>query len=60
MAGVFFMRLASFGSVVCACAVREARNSSSPLAAIAQNLRRLAKLVVRPPPVTEACFAQGA
>ena len=30
------------------------------LAAIAQNLRRLAKLVVRPPPVTEACFAQGA
>ena len=27
------------------------------LAAIAQNLRRLAKLVVRPPPVTEACFA---
>jgi uncharacterized protein YndB with AHSA1/START domain len=44
---------------LCACAVREARNSSS-LAAIAQNLRRLAKLVVRPPPVTEACFAQGA
>src|SRR5690348_718593 len=30
------------------------------LAAIAQNLRRLAKLVARPPPVTEACFAQGA
>src|SRR5246127_1946499 len=30
------------------------------LAAIAQNLRRLAKLLVRPPPVTEACFAQGA
>ena len=28
------------------------------LAAIAQNLRRLAKLVVRPPPVTEACFAR--
>jgi transposase len=27
------------------------------LAAIAQNLRRLAKLVVRPPPVTAACFA---
>src|SRR5215470_4781395 len=27
------------------------------LAAIAQNLRRLAKLVVRPPPVTEACLA---
>ena len=27
------------------------------LAAIAQNLRRLAKLLVRPPPVTEACFA---
>jgi len=27
------------------------------LAAIVQNLRRLAKLVVRPPPVTEACFA---
>jgi transposase len=27
------------------------------LAAIAQNLRRLAKLVVRPPPVTENCFA---
>ena len=27
------------------------------MAAIAQNLRRLAKLVVRPPPVTEACFA---
>jgi hypothetical protein len=25
--------------------------------ATAQNLRRLAKLVVRPPPVTEACFA---
>jgi transposase len=27
------------------------------MAAIAQNLRRLAKLLVRPPPVTEACFA---
>ena len=27
------------------------------LAAIAQNLRRLAKLVVRPPPVAKACFA---
>jgi transposase len=27
------------------------------LAAIAQNLRRLAKLVVRPPPVAQACFA---
>jgi hypothetical protein len=27
------------------------------LAAIAQNLRRLARLLVRPPPVTEACFA---
>jgi transposase len=27
------------------------------MAAIVQNLRRLAKLVVRPPPVTEACFA---
>ena len=27
------------------------------LGATAQNLRRLAKLVVRPPPVTEACFA---
>ena len=27
------------------------------LAAIAQNLRRLAKLVVRPPPITQACFA---
>ena len=27
------------------------------LAAIAQNLRRLAKLVVRPPPVAEACLA---
>ena len=27
------------------------------LAAIAQNLRRLAKLVGRPPPVTEPCFA---
>ena len=27
------------------------------LAAIAQNLRRLAKLVVRPPPAAEACFA---
>jgi hypothetical protein len=27
------------------------------LAAIAQNLRRLAKSVVRPPPVTKACFA---
>ena len=27
------------------------------LAAIAQNLRRLAKLVVRPPPATTACFA---
>ena len=26
------------------------------LAAIAQNLRRLAKLIVRPPPITEACF----
>jgi transposase len=27
------------------------------LAAIAQNLRRLARLLVRPPPATEACFA---
>jgi transposase len=27
------------------------------MAAVAQNLRRLAKLFVRPPPVTEACFA---
>ena len=27
------------------------------LAAIAQNLRWLAKLVVRPPPVAEECFA---
>src|SRR5215475_5401044 len=27
------------------------------LAAIAQNLRRLAKLVVRPPPAAKACFA---
>ena len=27
------------------------------LAAIAQNLRRLAKLVIRPPPVAEACLA---
>ena len=27
------------------------------LAAIAQNLRRLAKFIVRPPPLTEACFA---
>jgi hypothetical protein len=27
------------------------------LAAIAQNLRRLAKLVVHPPPVAEVCFA---
>ena len=27
------------------------------MAAIAQNLRRLAKLLVRPPPVSEACFA---
>jgi len=27
------------------------------LAAIAQNLRRLAKLVVRPPPVAKACFS---
>jgi hypothetical protein len=27
------------------------------MAAVAQNLRRLAKLLVRPPPVTEACFA---
>ena len=27
------------------------------LAAIAQNLRRLAKFVVRPPPAAEACFA---
>jgi len=27
------------------------------LAAIAQNLRRLAKLVVRPPPITAACAA---
>ena len=27
------------------------------LAAIAQNLRRLAKLLIRPPPVTKACFA---
>jgi hypothetical protein len=26
-------------------------------AAIAQNLRRLAKLVVRPPPAAEVCFA---
>jgi transposase len=27
------------------------------MAAIAQNLRRLAKLLIRPPPVSEACFA---
>ena len=27
------------------------------MAAVAQNLRRLAKLFVRPPPVTAACFA---
>jgi hypothetical protein len=27
------------------------------MAAVAQNLRKLAKLLVRPPPVTEACFA---
>jgi IS5 family transposase len=27
------------------------------LAAIAQNLRRLARLAVRPPPVAEVCFA---
>jgi hypothetical protein len=27
------------------------------LAAIAQNLRRLAKLVVRPPPAADPCFA---
>src|SRR5512143_40085 len=27
------------------------------LAAIAQNLRRLAKLALRPPPITQACFA---
>src|SRR5262249_24570050 len=27
------------------------------LAAIAQNLRRLAKLVVRPPPAAQSCFA---
>jgi hypothetical protein len=27
------------------------------LAAIAQNLRRLAKLVVRPPPAAETCLA---
>jgi hypothetical protein len=27
------------------------------LAAIAQNLRRLAKLLVRPPPIVAACFA---
>ena len=27
------------------------------LAAIAQNLRRLARLVLRPPPVAEVCFA---
>ena len=27
------------------------------LAAIAQNLRRLAKLVIRPPPIAEACLA---
>jgi hypothetical protein len=27
------------------------------LAAIAQNLRRLAKLVARPPPATDACLA---
>jgi hypothetical protein len=27
------------------------------LAAIAQNLRRLAKLIVRPPPAIEQCFA---
>jgi hypothetical protein len=27
------------------------------LAAIAQNLRRLAKLVVRPPPIAQVCFA---
>ena len=27
------------------------------LAAIAQNLRRLAKLIARPPPVVDACLA---
>jgi DDE family transposase len=27
------------------------------MAAIAQNLRKLARLLIRPPPVTEACFA---
>jgi hypothetical protein len=27
------------------------------LAAIAQNLRRLAKLVVRPPPMVDACLS---
>src|SRR5262249_38715143 len=30
------------------------------LAAIAQNLRRLAKLVVRPPPIAQVCFAKRA
>ena len=30
------------------------------LAAIAQNLRRLAKLVVRPPPVAKACLDNAA
>ena len=29
------------------------------LAAIAQNLRRLAKLLVRPPPAAQECFALG-
>src|SRR5215472_6485156 len=33
------------------------RTRGTTLAAIAQNLRRLAKLVVRPPPAAETCFA---
>src|SRR5262247_4351423 len=44
------------GSAACDCAGRAGAQFEFTMAAIAQNLRRLAKLVVRPPPVTEACF----
>jgi hypothetical protein len=45
------------GSTACACEARAAQFEFT-LAAIAQNLRRLAKLVARPPPVASvACFA---
>jgi hypothetical protein len=47
----------SFGSVVCACVGPCGAQFEFTLAALAQNLRRLAKLVVRPPPLAQACLA---